>query len=183
MMKTGFREDIFEDLYLDRTYLCCGCYMIAAETFFELNPDRQIYGSREGQNWQLLVPVASVSKCGYIDKDLYCILLRSGSLYRKRHSFQEQMDRIDEHIEILRHALKRSHCDYDECLKLVYEKYARVRMRLALKYHQTETAKELGLYLKNNNKLTKVDKHIYFWGQNKLLSHAYQLVILPGRVL
>ena len=176
-----FNEDIFKDLYMGRTYLCCGCYMIEAKTFFELYPDRQIYGSREGQNWQLLLPVASVSKCGYIDKDLYCILLRSGSLYRAHHSFREQMDRIDEHMEILRHALKRSRCDYTECMQSVNEKYARVRLNLALKYHHSDVVKEQYRYLKNNSDITRADKRAYFWGSSKILNFIYELITLPGR--
>lgn len=177
-----FNGDIFKDLYMGRTYLCCGCYMIEANTFFELYPDRQIYGSREGQNWQLLLPVASVSKCGYIDKDLYCILLRSGSLYRARYSFCKLMNRIDEYIEILRHAFMHSHCDYNECLRSVYEKYARVRLKLALKYHRADVVKEQYMYLKKNSDITRADQWAYFWGRSKILNYMYDLIVLPVRV-
>ena len=61
------KEDIFEDLVLLRTYGCCGCYMIRKSLLEKIYPKRDIFVSRYGQNWQILVPAASKSKCGYIE--------------------------------------------------------------------------------------------------------------------
>lgn len=180
--ESRFGEDIFEDLYLDKTYNCCGCYMIEAKTFFGIYPSRQIYESREGQNWQMLIPISSISKCGYIDKDLYCVLVREESHHMKRRTYKEQLDRDDELQTILFDALRHSECDYQECSKLVREKYARRRMQLALKYHDTEAVKEAYQYLNGKGHISGADKRIYFWGRNKMASRIYDLVILPVRV-
>lgn len=177
-----FEEDIFQDLYLDKTYNCCGCYMIEAKAFFDIYPGRQIYESREGQNWQMLIPISSISKCSYIDKDLYCVLQREASHHMKRRTYEEQLDRNSELQTILFDALRHSECDYQECTKLVREKYARRRMQLALKYHDTEAVKEEYQYLNDNGYISGADKCIYFWGRNKILSHIYKVVILPARI-
>jgi len=181
--KHRFGEHIFNDLFFERTYCCCGCYMIRSDAFFEIYPERQIYESREGQNWQMLIPISSISKCGYIDKDLYCILQRAESHCRQQRSVEEQLKRIDELEAILIDAFQHSNCDYNQYKQLVYEKYARIRIRIAARHQNKDILEQQYRFLKDNKWLSKVDRLIYFREKHKVISNAYQLILLPIRVL
>lgn len=111
--RNRFNHDIFEDLILERTYCSNCCYLVRSDVFFQIYPNRKIYESKEGQNWQLLVPISSIAKCGYIDEDLCYIVVRKNSHSLKERNYNEKLSRIDGLEEILLEALKHSKCDYN----------------------------------------------------------------------
>ena len=118
-------EDILEDLLLVHTYGCSGCYMISKSLLLMCYPDRNIYESRTGQNWQLLVPAASYTLCGYIDDDLYLVFEHGDSHSRKKRTIAEMYERWNSFTEILIHALE--HCKSNQCIlnNMVRENCAR----------------------------------------------------------
>lgn len=100
-------KDIFQDLFLDRTYCYAGCYMVRTELFFICYPEKQIPESPEGQNLQLLLPPASRSVCGYLDEILHTYCRRSSGHSSKYRSYQQTLQRIVNftalRLEILAH--------------------------------------------------------------------------------
>ncbi len=109
--KNNKNEKIFEDLLVLNTYGCCGCYMITRRGFLNSFPNKRIYDSRCGQNWQILLPVASRSLCGYIDEDLYTVFLTRNSHSRKQRSLQKEIDRYTSFLDILLHSINESDCN------------------------------------------------------------------------
>ena len=107
-------EDIFEDILFVKTYGCCGCYMISRELFLKCYPDRNIFESRAGQNWQLLVPAASRTLCGYIDKDLYIVYAHDDSHSRKKKSPKEDWEHWNRFTDVLLNAIQASDCDKEK---------------------------------------------------------------------
>lgn len=76
-----WKEDLFEDYLLsNQAWLQPGCYMMRVAAFLDSNPNRYIFPTRRGQNWQMLLPVLYKYKCGYIDEPLYNYFLHKGSL-------------------------------------------------------------------------------------------------------
>lgn len=76
-----WKEELFEDYLLSRgVWLQPGCFMIRMEAFINANPERYIFPTRRGQNWQMLLPVLYKYKCGYIDEPLYNYYLHAGSV-------------------------------------------------------------------------------------------------------
>lgn len=76
-----WKEDLFEDYLLsNQIWLQPGCFMIRMSAFLDSNPNRYIFPTRRGQDWQMLLPVFYKYKCGYIDEPLYNYFLRKGSL-------------------------------------------------------------------------------------------------------
>lgn len=122
-------QNIFEQLLLVHTYGCCGCYMITKELLLKCYPDRDIFESRVGQNWQLLVPAASYSACGYIDEPLYIVYEHGDSHSRSVQNLYQRWDRF---TEVLMHAIRNSHCDREKCLRLVEENNARQKFYYAV---------------------------------------------------
>lgn len=116
------KENIFDDLLVLKTFGCCGCYMITRKIFLKTFPNRRIYNSRCGQNWQLLVPVASNTLCGYIDEDLYIVYLTKDSHSRGIKDPNKLIQRCDEFLDILLYSIEISNCNKkEEKRKIVYE--------------------------------------------------------------
>ena len=65
------KEDLFWDILEGRTYVCCGCYMLRSQDFFEIYPDGRIPVYPVGQNFQMLLPFMYRYKCPTIEKELY----------------------------------------------------------------------------------------------------------------
>ncbi len=125
-------QNIFEQLLLVHTYGCCGCYMITKELLLKCYPDRDIFESRVGQNWQLLVPAASYSVCGYIDEPLYIVYEHGNSHSRQQRSVLQHYVRQDGFAEILLKAVAASECDKSRAEKLVLENNARQKFYYAI---------------------------------------------------
>ena len=76
-----WNEDLFEEYLLgNQIWLQGGCFMIRMSAFLDSNPNRYIYPTRRGQNWQILLPILYKYKCGYIDEPLFNYFLNKGSL-------------------------------------------------------------------------------------------------------
>lgn len=106
------QKNIFEELFLDQTYCYAGCYMVRSSLFFACYPERKMPLSPEGQNFQLLLPPASRTQCGYLDEKLHFYCRRSSGHSSRRLSYQENLRRV-ENFTALRIALL-AYCDCDK---------------------------------------------------------------------
>lgn len=123
-----FDQYIFKSLFLRETFVCCGCYMVRFSAFLEIYPDRTIFESRYGQNFQMLLPLASVSPCGFIDEDLYFILERENSHSRENRDYIQDLQRIDGIEEILKDVFRHSNCNFKDCLEQATLLHAKKRL-------------------------------------------------------
>lgn len=143
-------QDIFEQLLLVQTYGCNGCYMITKNLLLACYPDRDIFESRAGQNWQLLVPTASRSLCGYLDECLYIVYEHSDSHSRCERTVEQMYERWDMFTEVLCRAIYASECDKDKFVRLVEENKARQKFYYAVSMHDKKmlrtTMKEMRTY-------------------------------------
>ena len=60
------------------------------DIFDKCNPKREIYPSRQGQNWQLLLPVFYKNKAAFIDEALYAVVANTESVSRSPHKSYEK---------------------------------------------------------------------------------------------
>lgn len=63
-------------------YTPCG-YMLRMSAFLDVNPNKEIFPSRYGQNIQMLLPISHKYKCGYIPEVLYGRVDRPSSLSKQ----------------------------------------------------------------------------------------------------
>lgn len=155
------KEDIFKDLLIVKTFGACGCYMISKELFLKCYPERDIFISRTGQNWQLTVPASSYSLCGYIDEDLYVIYERPQSHSRKRRSYKEWYERWDSFTEILVNAIHHSCCDNKIYIRLVNENCARQKFYYAVAEKNRVMMKKCINDIKKNGKVSFAEYILY----------------------
>jgi len=124
-------HDIFMDLILEKTYCCC-CYMIRTNALREIYPDLEIMESRQGQNWQILIPMAGKHLCGYIDNNLYHYAVRPNSHSREKRTLEQEVTRWLGLKEILLDGIAYSGRTDRDYQKIVDAKYDRILMNVYL---------------------------------------------------
>lgn len=92
-------EGLFEDYILEKDVMFCPCHMIRTSAFLLVNPERTIFESRIGQNYQLLLPLLYKHKFAYIDEPLYNYILTSNSITRRKNDSYEKFVRIQNEVQ------------------------------------------------------------------------------------
>lgn len=144
---------IFDDLVHDRGPFFSGvAYMARTALLFQVLGGRRIYESRAGQNWQLLMPLAHASQCGFIEKPLGKYVIRENS---HSHSYQiphRQLQRTLELEDLLKQILvsiPMSSSEEQVYRHYVDVKYQKERFWLAVALNKHELA------VRTNEILTK----------------------------
>ena len=103
------KTELFLDILEGRSFVCCGCYMLKTEPFFQIYPLRKIPEYDVGQNFQMLLPFLYRHQCPTIEQALYRVYVRPDSHSRRSLSRREeeakykQFERlVDEIAEICR---------------------------------------------------------------------------------
>ena len=97
----------FELLLKEESHFCAGCHMVRMAEFEEVNPEREIYPARRGQNWQLLLPVYYRYPRYFLDEPLYGYVLYPQSMSTGDVTEEKVMLRWDEHETILFETLQK----------------------------------------------------------------------------
>lgn len=118
-------EFIFDDLIFERNiYFCPIGYMVRTKSLFKVISNKNIYVSRGGQNWQILLPIANEFKCGYINKPLFNYLVRSDSHSRvDKGNLNNLILKYNEHYRIIKETLSKIgvFSSYEKRLKNKYD--------------------------------------------------------------
>lgn len=77
----------------NKSMYCAGCHMIRVSDFLMVNPQRSIYRSRGGQNWQMLLPVYYNFKRAFMEKPLYNYIIYSNSHSCGDSTLQKKIDK------------------------------------------------------------------------------------------
>lgn len=137
------QKDIFEDLFLDRTYCYAGCYMMTAALFFACYPEKKMPESPEGQNLQLLLPSASRTLCGYLDEVLHTYCRRHSGHSSRERSYQENLTRLKNFTALRLAVLEHCQCDRQRYTGLALQQEEKNRQSL-LRSAVQRARKELG---------------------------------------
>lgn len=139
-MKT--KEDVFEDLMLGRTYNWPGSYMVRMSVLKQYYPDQIIYPSRSGQNLQFVMMAAYHQRAGFIDVPLMKYVVRHESLshFIGNDALEKELRAMDGYKDIRLHLINNYvHAEErDDWLERIDKLYLKIRMQLALKYHDTD---------------------------------------------
>lgn len=134
--KTGDlkKEKLFWDILESKTFVCCGCYMVKSESFFEIYPERRIPEYDVGQNFQMLLPFMYFHKCPTIQEKLYGVYVRKGSHSRRVLTQKEEEKKYQDYEELVDRIAEI--CDLQEPMELKRIAGWKIRRRyqLALKY-------------------------------------------------
>lgn len=134
-------EDIFDDFITEQNVFCCpGSYMVTKKAFVNSIPNRSIYESKAGQNWQILLPIALNNKCGYLNQSLFTYVVRDNSHSRSAKSLQDEINKCNDHFDIFNNVLSKLNVDNQKYTLLLQNKYERKKFKLSCAYQNLQQA-------------------------------------------
>lgn len=144
--KTGdlSKEDLFWDILESKTFVCCGCYMLKSEAFFEIYPLRRIPEYEVGQNFQMLLPFMHIHKCPTIREKLYGVCVRQGSHSRRKRTRAEEEKKYSDYEDLVDEIVRICDLRDTDSLKRIAEWKIRRRYQIALKYGEVRRALSAG---------------------------------------
>lgn len=140
-------KNLFEEYLLsDDIYIYVGAYMARFSEYKKANPNLRIYCGREGQNYQLLLPVLFHNKVGYIDENIYNFVIRNGSHSRRYRNKQKLYDRYDGIRDICLETIKIINNmnleEFNYYSKMINDKYDKKILDVAFEYGDRKVYKE-----------------------------------------
>ena len=167
-------EHQFWNLIDGNSIFCCACHMIRSSDFLKVNPKREIYPARRGQNWQMLLPIYYHYKRFFMDEALFYYVVSDESM-SKDFSVDESLARADEHEDILLHVLQKIDLTPEDRKRAdarVKENYDRKRLALAFHAGLGDVADVQFKSLKASGRLTFHDRLYRFGASHKWLNHV-----------
>ena len=133
----------FEDLLLEKNILYGnGSVMVKTKHLFSRLQNKSIYESKEGQNWQIMLPITYKEKCAYLDRPVSKQVVRKNSHSRQKRSFEQLKERNDNFITLLKTTINRMYyCpqkEKDYYFDVIDRKYFRRNFELAFKYRSKQ---------------------------------------------
>lgn len=116
-----------------------GVFMVRVFTLRKVLPDMKIYDSRGGQNWQFILPVTYIGKCGYINNITYLYRIHYSSHSHQADSIEKQLKQINCHEDILINVVTKI-CnnnikEKNRLIKRIKIKYLYAKIKIYLRNH------------------------------------------------
>lgn len=148
------KDNLFSDLIFEKNVVFCpGVIMARRSSIEKIIPENEIYESREGQNWQLMLPLAYSYKCGYIEEVLFQCVAHDDSHSRMERSYKELINRNNNFIVLLTETIQRitqmPEEKKQEWISKVFIKHNIKNMQLAYRNANWEDYRHLKITLKN----------------------------------
>lgn len=150
----------FEHHLKAQSIFCCGCHMIRSEAFLDVNPQREIFEARRGQNWQMLLPLYYKYKVGFLNEPLYNYIIYKNSMSQGDDTKEKRIDRYNEHLDIIKNTLARIQMTEDDRHKYYmqfYELYIRDMYNISIKYCDIKLGIKYYLLMIKYNLIEKYD--------------------------
>lgn len=165
-LKNRFETKLFLNCLTCREFYF-GCTMLRTSAFESVNPDREIYPSREGQNWQIMLPMFYRYEAHYIDKPMFYFVIREDSISHAAgkkgiDAMIEQNNACEETEAIV---IKSMHIPEEkEYLDIIYKQYALIRFWIADQYGRLDILEDEYKKIRNSGWLTnEVEKAYKRW--------------------
>lgn len=136
--KPNDNDNLFKDLLdEDNVVFTPGVIMVRADALRRVIPDLSIYESREGQNWQLMLPLAYSLKYGYLDEVLFKYVVHNDSHSRMKRLYERQIERRDNFYILQKETILKitdmSNIEKECWIQYSYKKQLKEKYMLALK--------------------------------------------------
>ncbi|MFI3201327.1 MAG: glycosyltransferase family 2 protein [Eubacteriales bacterium] len=126
-MQPEGKDNFFMDLIhvSNVVFASGGGFMVHASDFIKAVPTNRIYNSREGQNWQLMLPITYFYKCLYIEESLYKVVETSNSHSRGNRTIERTIDRKKNLMLLICETVKAMNIkEEEEVVQFIIEKYS-----------------------------------------------------------
>lgn len=160
----------FERLMMvDHVFMTPVGFMVRSSMFLSVMPSRHIFDRHfDGQNWQILLPIAYRYPCAYIDELLGYYLIRQNSVSHDINTYHKALSKQRRLQEILEHTLDT--IDIPKIQRQSYQDrieshYAEARLRLAAKFNDKELMNAEYLFLRMTGNMSWRTRVFYFCGK------------------
>lgn len=162
-----FKKKLFINAITEKNFHF-GCAMIRTSAFDKVVENRDIYESRQGQNWQLLLPMFYYYDSYYIDEKLFNYIHTRGSITNQNNTKEKLIEAHNEHERILLETIKRMRLkDEKYYIGIIKRKYIKRRMGIAENYNDQEMLEKEKQNLKEFNKLSNRIKYFKLFPKYK----------------
>ncbi len=127
-------QNLFFPILESQTFVCCGCYMLRSELFFQIYPEREIPIYDVGQNFQMLLPYMYRHTCVTIQEELYGVCVHVHSHSRRRLTKQQEVKKYRDYESMLKEIVRIANIEDKADLRRIAIWKARRRMSLARKH-------------------------------------------------
>lgn len=171
-------DTLFQDLLNEHNVCFNPCVMMATrEAILNAIPTRHIFESRQGQNWQIMLPLAYHYSCGYIEEVLCKIIDHEDSHSRMVRTPDQQIDRYMGFLELQQHTIQ-SIADMDDTTKDYWIRCATIRLQRKIWFEATLNNKNR----EAKNAADELQKYGHDLRDDKRLALKQKLYsTLPGR--
>lgn len=149
--KKAFNEgSLFENFLFGKNIVAGfgqGTVLVRKELLEKAIPDRKIYESRQGQNWQLMLPFTYYGRAGHLDEVLFKYVIHNDSHSHTKRTFDELIKRFND-FEILlsttlKNILSMPISEKEKYYKKIHEKYMKEKISLSYSMHHYDFANEI----------------------------------------
>lgn len=179
-------RNVFEDILMLKLHVACGSYMLRSSMFLDVNPQRKIYETRRGQNWQMLLPISCKYDCGFLPEILYYIVVRNNSLSHHDNDYDSKIKNTFLYEDILINVVK-SISDLNDnqkanYLSMVKNKYCKVRFELACLHKNRDDIEKYYETLHEDNLVDKKIRIKHVRAKSKFIDFVFKIAYLPIRI-
>lgn len=158
-------ERFFEDLLSEHNVVFCpGTIMVRRESLTKAIPDLHIYESREGQNWQLMLPLAYTCKHGYLDEILFKYVVHNDSHSHMKRDYDKEIKRRDNfyilQVETIEKIVGMSDEEKEYWLKFADDRRHYTQFIIANRFHKYRESKRLKKLIGNDIKISYKNRFI-----------------------
>ena len=167
-----YKKDLFDNAIFEKNFHF-GCALLKTAAFDIINPNREIYESRQGQNWQLLLPMFYKYDANYIDDPLFYFVYRKDSISNIASSqdIKQKIAQLDEYEKILNESIKDLDIDIERYMNLIDIKYLKRKFNVAFIYGDRFHLKEYFSRLQKYHCLSFEDRLKYqIWTHKKIFT-------------
>lgn len=136
-----FDRNHFVQLLTGKSIFTAACHMVRMEAFDDTHNNREIYQSKIGAIWQMLLPIYYKYNRGFIDKPLVKWVQRQDSISNKKSSIEEIRKGSEELLDIRLKVLDVIDMSEEDRLfykELTHKDNAMSKMRKGLKLRDSE---------------------------------------------
>ena len=161
-----------EDFARFKIVWCPGCYMIRMKYFDSINPHREIYVSRAGQNIQMLLPMVYYFGCDSMEDSLYGYVIYNKSHSHSIKTYEQHMKHIRDLEICVKETLKNIQGDTRWLFKLTRIELLKISCNKAWEFQKKSDFEKYINELSSLSELTiqlKLMKHLSYNKWSELL--------------
>lgn len=145
-----------------------GTILVKTDSLISVLPNLEIYESREGQNWQLMLPLSYSCKYGYLNEILFKYVIHDDSHSHLKRTYEEQIERRNNfyilHKNTIEKIIGMSENEKEYWYNYSYEKQLKEKYKISLQYRRFNEALVYNKELKKHKIELKFSEKLFVYG-------------------